>query len=55
MQPGPIPATPWRDAAYAIHLATAVAFGADKFITNNRRDFSRDQIVEIDVTYPDML
>jgi predicted nucleic acid-binding protein len=42
-------------AADAVHLATAVAFGADRFVTNNRRDFDRDQIVEIDITYPDML
>ena len=42
-------------AADAIHLATAVAVGADRFITNNRRDFDREQIVEIDITYPDRL
>ena len=42
-------------AADAIHLATAVAVGADRFITNNRRDFDREHIVEIDITYPDML
>ena len=41
-------------AADAVHLATAVAAGADRFITNNRRDFSRS-ITEIDVTYPDDL
>jgi hypothetical protein len=28
--------------------------GADRFITNNRRDFGPD-IKEIDVTYPDAL
>ena len=38
----------------AIHLATAVGAGADRFITNNRRDFKRS-IAEIDVTYPDDL
>jgi len=38
----------------AVHLATAVLAGADRFITNNRRDFTKD-IVEIDVTYPDEL
>jgi predicted nucleic acid-binding protein len=38
-------------AADATHLATAVTSGADRFITNNRRDFPRT-IVEIDVTYP---
>lgn len=41
-------------AADATHLATAVHAGADRFITNNRRDFSRD-VEEIDVTYPDDL
>ena len=38
-------------AADAVHLATAVNAGADRFITNNRRDFPRS-IDEIDVTYP---
>ena len=42
-------------AADAIHLSTAVAEGADRFITNNRRDFDRELVVEIDITYPDML
>lgn len=41
-------------AADAAHLATAVAAGADRFITNNRKDFSRE-IDEIDIVYPDML
>lgn len=35
----------------AIHLATAVHAGADRFITNNRRDVPKS-ITEIDVTYP---
>jgi predicted nucleic acid-binding protein len=35
----------------AVHLATAVALGADRFVTNNRKDFSA-RIHEIDVTYP---
>ena len=39
------------DAADAVHLATAVVAGADRFITGNSRDFTRD-IVEIDITYP---
>ena len=39
-------------AADATHLATAVGMGADRFITNNRRDFGPD-IKEIDVTYPE--
>jgi predicted nucleic acid-binding protein len=38
-------------AADATHLATAVSAGADRFITNNQRDFPRD-IAEVDVTYP---
>lgn len=40
--------------ADAVHLATAVMAGADRFITNNRRDFSVG-IDEIAVTYPDAL
>jgi predicted nucleic acid-binding protein len=38
----------------AIHLATAVAAGADRFITNNAKHFSRS-ITEIDVTTPEDL
>jgi predicted nucleic acid-binding protein len=38
-------------AADAVHLATAIATGADRFITNNARDFPRG-ISEIDITYP---
>lgn len=38
-------------AADAMHLATAVAGGADRFITNNRKDFRRT-IAEVDITYP---
>jgi predicted nucleic acid-binding protein len=38
-------------AADAIHLATAVASGADRFITNNSSDFSK-RITEIEITYP---
>lgn len=38
-------------AADAIHLATAVGAGADRFITNNTGDFTKS-IVEIDITYP---
>lgn len=37
--------------ADAVHLATAVSVGADRFLTNNRRDFPRS-ITEVDVTYP---
>jgi len=38
-------------AADAIHLATAVAIGADRFITSNKRDFPA-ALTEIAVTYP---
>lgn len=38
-------------AGDAIHLATAVAAGARRFITNNSRDFPRS-ITEIEITYP---
>ena len=40
--------------ADAFHLATAVVAGADRFITNNRRDFG-PSITEVDVVYPDAL
>jgi predicted nucleic acid-binding protein len=38
-------------AADATHLATAVSTGADRFITNNQRDFPKE-ITEVDITYP---
>jgi len=38
-------------AADAVHLATAVVVGADRFITDNQRDFPAT-IDEIRVTYP---
>jgi predicted nucleic acid-binding protein len=41
-------------ATDATHLATAVGLGADRFITNNQRDFPRS-IVEVQVTYPEDL
>ena len=41
-------------AADAAHLATAVAAGADRFLTNNRRDFPQS-IAEIDIVYPEEL
>jgi predicted nucleic acid-binding protein len=37
--------------ADAVHLAAAVGVGADRFITNDQRDFPKS-ITEIDVTYP---
>ena len=41
-------------AADAVHLATAVHFGADRFLTNNQRDFPTT-IREVVVTYPGTL
>lgn len=41
-------------AADAVHLATAVGAGADRFVTNNRDDFPKS-IGEIDIMYPDDL
>lgn len=38
-------------AADAAHLATAVVVGADRFITNNQKDFPKT-ISEVDVVYP---
>jgi len=38
-------------AADATHLATAVGLGADRFITNNQRDFPTT-LTEIRITYP---
>ncbi len=39
-------------AADAVHLATAVNAGAERFITNNKADFSRSS-TEIAITYPE--
>ena len=41
-------------AADAVHLATAVAAGAVRFITNNSSDFPKT-ITEVTVTYPNEL
>lgn len=41
-------------AADAAHLATAVVAGAERFITNNRRDF-QPSISEIEVVYPNQI
>lgn len=38
-------------AADAVHLATAVVAGAERFVTNNSRDFPTT-ITEVDITYP---
>jgi predicted nucleic acid-binding protein len=41
-------------AADAAHLATAIKAGADRFVTNNRRDFPAS-ITEVAITYPEDL
>ena len=41
-------------AADAVHLATAIAAGADRFLPSNRRDFP-PTINEIDIVYPEDL
>jgi predicted nucleic acid-binding protein len=41
-------------AADAVHLATALLTGADRFVTNNRRDFP-ETLPDITITYPDTL
>lgn len=41
-------------SADAVHLATAVRVGADRFITNNKADFPQS-IDEVAVTYPEDL
>jgi predicted nucleic acid-binding protein len=41
-------------AADSVHLATAVAAGADRFITNNSKDFPLD-VAEVAVTLPQAL
>lgn len=41
-------------AADAVHLATAVGGGAERFLTNNQSDFPK-KITEIDVVYPEDL
>jgi predicted nucleic acid-binding protein len=41
-------------AADAVHLATAVVAGAERFITNNASDFPLE-ITELAVTYPETL
>jgi predicted nucleic acid-binding protein len=41
-------------AADAIHLATAVVWGAERFHTNNRRDFG-PHVTEVEVVHPDSL
>lgn len=41
-------------AADAVHLATAIGMGADRFVTSSKQDFG-DCVKEIDITYPDSL
>jgi len=38
----------------AAHLATAVVGGADRFLTNNSKDFTQG-IAEIDIVYPEQV
>ena len=38
----------------AVHLATAVGAGADRFVTNNKAEFPKS-IAEIEITYPEEL
>lgn len=38
----------------ATYLASAIATGADRFLTNNRKDFSRN-IREVEIVYPNEL
>jgi predicted nucleic acid-binding protein len=37
----------------ALHLATAICAGAERFVTGNRRDFT-SRITEIDIAHPDV-
>ena len=39
----------------AAHLATAVELGAEHFLTNNRKDFEKERVLELTVLYPDDL
>ncbi|GAB3394297.1 hypothetical protein GCM10027568_24680 [Humibacter soli] len=41
-------------AADSAHLATAIAAGSERFLTDNRKDFPRT-ITEIEIVYPDDL
>ena len=41
-------------AADAVHLASAVQTGAERFITNNRKDFG-PRVLELRVVYPEEL
>ena len=38
-----------------MHLATAVHAGSERFLTNNRKDFLKDRVLELSVVYPDEL
>ncbi|MEX2238541.1 MAG: type II toxin-antitoxin system VapC family toxin [Dehalococcoidia bacterium] len=42
-------------AVDATHLATAAVAGADRLLTNNRRDFRPEVIKEVEVFFPDAL
>ena len=42
-------------AADAVYMATAVHAGAERFLTNNRKDFGKGKVLELEVIYPDEL
>jgi predicted nucleic acid-binding protein len=39
----------------ALHLACAVGARADAFVTNNRKDFSRESVLELEILHPEQL
>jgi predicted nucleic acid-binding protein len=41
--------------ADAVHLATAIEVRADRFLTNNRRDFKPGVVTELEVVFPESL
>lgn len=47
-------AVPGHERPMPSTLATAVGSGAERFVTNNRRDFRRS-IEEVEITYPEDL
>ncbi len=39
----------------ALHLASAVHIGADRFLTNNKKDFKKAQMLELEIIHPEEL
>jgi predicted nucleic acid-binding protein len=39
----------------ALHLACAVGARAGAFVTNNRKDFSRERVLELEIVHPEQL